>query len=160
MKRFVPASLTVRVAAGVVLLVAVVSVLIGVLTTAAISSYLTKQLDTKVMASHGRALGVLTNGGGDKPPPDVPHGQDAGTVTVYRESSDAIGNVITAAGDVTTLTTQAITVLGAVPTGDANDSVDVPGLSLARSITEAHQGTLTLTSHPGNTNFELALPRC
>ncbi len=33
------------------------------------------------------------------------------------------------------------------------------GLSLAQSIAQAHQGTLTLTSTPGNTNFTLALPR-
>lgn len=132
MTRFVPASLTARVAAAVVLLVAVVSVLISVLTTAAISSYLTKQLDTKVMATHGRALGVLTNGGGNKPPPDVPHGQDAGTVTVYRSPSDAIGNVITTAGEVTTLSDQDLAVLETVPAGGTNATVAVPGLGQYR----------------------------
>jgi two-component system OmpR family sensor kinase len=44
---FAVRSLSVRVAAAMVLLVAVVSVVISVLTTAAIGSYLTKQLDTR-----------------------------------------------------------------------------------------------------------------
>lgn len=91
-------SLSVRVAAAMVGLVAVVSVVISVLTTAAISSYLTKQLDTKVAAAQGRAIGALTKGDGGQPPPDTPHGQDAGTVTVYRTSSGATGNVITSDG--------------------------------------------------------------
>ena len=33
------------------------------------------------------------------------------------------------------------------------------GLSLAQSITEAHGGIVTVTSHPGDTCFTLALPR-
>jgi len=87
-------SLSVRVAAAMVVLVAVVSIVIGVLTTAAIGSYLTGQLDGKVMAAQGRAMGALKNGSWG-PPPDAPHGQDAGTVTVYVTSTGAAGNVIT-----------------------------------------------------------------
>ncbi len=44
-------SLSVRVAAAMVLLVAVMSLVIGALTTAAIGSYLTRQLDGKVAAT-------------------------------------------------------------------------------------------------------------
>ena len=103
MRRFLPTSLTARVAVAVVLLMAVVSLVISGLTTAAISSYLTRQLDTKVAASHGRAIGVLNKGVAQqpKPPPDIDnaHGQDAGTVTVYRTDSSANGNVITADGE-------------------------------------------------------------
>ncbi len=117
-------SLSVRVAAAMVLLVAVMSLVIGALTTAAIGSYLTRQLDGKVAATQGRAIGALKNGG---PPPDAPHGQDAGTVTVYTESSTAVGNVITADGKLTELSDQAVGVLDDLDDGQ-NKTVDLPDL--------------------------------
>ena len=117
-------SLSVRVAAAMVLLVAVMSLVIGALTTAAIGSYLTRQLDGKVAATQGRAIGALKNGG---PPPDAPHGQDAGTVTVYTESSTAVGNVITADGKLTELSDQAVGVLDDLADGQ-NKTVDLPDL--------------------------------
>ena len=125
-------SLSVRVAAAMVVLVAVVSVVISVLTTAAISSYLTKQLDSKVAASQGRAIMALTKGDDRQPPHDVPHGQDAGTATVYLTSSGATGNVITADGVLATLSDQAVAVLSDVPAGEANGTVDLPGLGQYR----------------------------
>ncbi|MFF0339939.1 sensor histidine kinase [Kribbella sp. NPDC004875] len=121
-------SLSVRVAAAMVVLVAVVSVVIGGLTTAAISSYLTSQLDGKVTAAQGRAIGALQNGG---PPPDSPHGQDAGTVTVYLESSTAVGKVITDDGKLTDLSGAALGVLDDLPAG-ANRTVALPGLGQYR----------------------------
>jgi two-component system OmpR family sensor kinase len=121
-------SLSVRVAAAMVVLVAVMSVVIGALTTAAISSYLTKQLDGKVDAAQGRAIGALQN---DGPPRDSPHGQDAGTVTVYAESSVAVGSVITADGKLTTLSTEVVDVLDNLTAG-ANSTVDLPTLGKYR----------------------------
>ena len=78
MRRLLPTSLTARVATAVVLLMATVSVVISALTTAAISSYLTRQLDDKVAASQGRAIGVLT-----KPDPDKPKQPDFGNPHAY-----------------------------------------------------------------------------
>ncbi|TDW88136.1 two-component system OmpR family sensor kinase [Kribbella pratensis] len=117
-------SLSVRVAAAMVALVAVVSLVIGVLTTAAIGSYLTRQLDGKVAATQDRAIGALKNGG---PPPDAPHGQDAGTVTVYTGSSSAVGDVITADGKLSELSDQAVDVLDDLADGQ-NKTVDLPDL--------------------------------
>jgi two-component system, OmpR family, sensor kinase len=117
-------SLSVRVAAAMVALVAVVSLVIGALTTAAIGSYLTRQLDGKVAATQGRAIGALKNGG---PPPDAPHGQDAGTVTVYTDSSTAVGNVITADGKLTELSDRAVGVLDDLADGQSS-TVELPDL--------------------------------
>ncbi|WP_329482362.1 HAMP domain-containing histidine kinase [Kribbella sp. NBC_01484] len=130
---FAVRSLSVRVAAAMVLLVAVVSVVISVLTTAAISSYLTKQLDSKVAASQGRTIMALTKGDGSRPPPDTPHGQDAGTVTAYLTSSGATGNVITPDGVLATLSDPAVAALDEVPAGDGNRTVDLPGLGQYRA---------------------------
>lgn len=120
-----------RVAAAMVVLVAVVSVVIGVLTTAAISSYLTRQLDGKVEAAHGRAIGAL-NKGPWSAPPDAPRGQDAGTVTVYVAGSQAVGNVITTDGHLTDLSDQAVVALDKVQAGQQNTNLDVPGLGQYR----------------------------
>ena len=121
-------SLSVRVAVAMVVLVAVVSIVIGALTTAAISSYLTNQLDGKVAATQDRAIGALHNNG---PPLGAPHGQDAGTVTLYRQSSVAAGFVITSDGKLADLSQQAVGVLGQVPIGQSS-TVDVPGLGTYR----------------------------
>jgi len=119
-------SLSVRVAAAMVALVAVVSIVIGVLTTAAIGSYLTGQLDGKVMAAQGRAMGALKNGSWG-PPPDAPHGQDAGTVTVYAQGGNAAGTVVTAEGNVTDLTDVVVGKLDNLAAGRTS-TVDLPGL--------------------------------
>ncbi|MFI7061771.1 sensor histidine kinase [Kribbella sp. NPDC050124] len=141
-----PKSLTARVTAAVVLLMATVSVVISVLTTAAISSYLTRQLDDKVAASHGRAIGVLNNNGGPKPPLDSggPH-QDAGTITLYRTGSASTGTVITANGDSAGLSTQAVDALTSVPVNAANETVDVPGLGHYRVHASLIDGTTVIT---------------
>ncbi|TCM51670.1 cell wall metabolism sensor histidine kinase WalK [Kribbella sp. VKM Ac-2568] len=147
-----PTSLTARVAAAVVLLVAVVSVLISGLTTAAISSYLTRQLDTKVAASHGRAVGALTKGVAQqsKPPPDIEnaHGQDAGTVTVYRTDLGANGNVITADGELNPLSEQALGVLGTIPAAAESETVELPGLGQYRIQASRLGDTLIVTGLP------------
>jgi len=105
---------------------------ISVLTTAAISSYLTKQLDSKVAASQGRTIMALTKGDGSQPPP-APHGQDAGTVTAYLSSSGATGNVITADGVLATLSDPAVAALDEVPADDGNRTVDLPALGQYRA---------------------------
>jgi two-component system, OmpR family, sensor kinase len=145
---FAVRSLSVRVAAAMVLLVAVVSVVISVLTTAAIGSYLTKQLDTKVAASQGRTIMALRKGDGNQPPPDAPHGQDAGTVTVYLTPSGATGNVITADGVLATLSDQAVAALDDLPAGDATSTVDLPGLGQYRAHAAQIGPTTVITALP------------
>lgn len=122
-----------------VALVAVMSIVIGGLTTAAISSYLTNQLDGKVAAAQGRAIGALHNGG---PPPDAPHGQDAGTVTLYVQSSEAVGTVITSDGRLTDLPTEAVDVLQNLSTGE-NRTVDLPNLGTYR-VRASNVGPVTV----------------
>ncbi|MFD7156735.1 sensor histidine kinase [Kribbella sp. NPDC059898] len=137
--RFAARSLSVRVAAAMVVLVAVVSLAIGALTTAAISSYLTNQLDGKVNAAQGRAAGALRNGG---PPLDAPHGQDAGTVTVYRQASQAVGTLITSDGQLTALSDEAVNVLDQSAT-DQNSTVDLPELGTYR-VRASTVGSITV----------------
>jgi two-component system OmpR family sensor kinase len=151
MRRFLPTSLTARVTVAVVLLMATVSLVMSALTTAAISSYLTRQLDDKVSASHGRAIGVLNNSEPNKPnPPDFgnPHGQDAGTITLYRTASADSGNVITSTGDLAGLSAQAIAALTSVPTNQPNETVDVPGLGQYRVHASLIDGTTVITGLP------------
>lgn len=140
-------SLSVRVAAAMVVLVAVVSTVIGALTTAAISSYLTNQLDGKVAATQGRAINALTNGNLIGPPRDAPHGQDAGTVTVYVTPSGAAGNVITAEGTLTELSDQAVGVL-AVLTAGQNSTVGLPALGEYRVHASSVDAITVITGLP------------
>jgi two-component system OmpR family sensor kinase len=148
MRRLLPTSLTARVATAVVLLMATVSILISGLTTAAISSYLTKQLDDKVAASQGRAIGALNNSGPKPPEIQNAHGQDAGTVTAYLTASGASGNVITSDGDIANLTAQVISVLSTVSANGANSTVDLTGLGQYRVHASQIGDTTVLTGLP------------
>jgi two-component system OmpR family sensor kinase len=130
-----------------VVLVAVVSLVIGALTTAAISSYLTKQLDGKVAATQGRAINALTNGDLKGPPADAPHGQDAGTVTVYVTPSGAAGNVITSDGTLTDLGAQAVGVLDDLTAGQ-NSTVDLPDLGEYRVHASGVGAVMVITGLP------------
>ena len=140
-------SLSVRVAAAMVVLVAVVSLVISALTTAAISSYLTRQLDGKVAATQGRAINALTHGDPTGPPRDAPHGQDAGTVTVYVTSTGAAGNVITADGTLTELSDQAVGVLDDLTAGQ-NSTVDLPALGEYRVHASNVGSVMVITGLP------------
>jgi two-component system OmpR family sensor kinase len=130
-----------------VVLVAVVSLVIGALTTAAISSYLTNQLDSKVAATQGRAINALMNGDLKGPPADAPHGQDAGTVTVYVTPSGAAGNVITSDGTLTDLGDQAVGVLDGLTAGQ-NSTVDLPDLGEYRVHASVVDGVTVITGLP------------
>ena len=140
-------SLSVRVAAAMVVLVAVMSLVIGALTTAAISSYLTKQLDGKVAATQGRAINALANGNPSGPPRDAPHGQDAGTVTVYVTPTAAAGNVIAPDGTLTDLGDQAVGVLDGLTAGE-NSTVDLPALGEYRVHASSVGAVMVITGLP------------
>ncbi len=130
-----------------VVLVAVMSLVIGALTTAAIGSYLTRQLDGKVEATQGRAINALTKGDMNGPPADAPHGQDAGTVTLYVTQTGASGNVITADGKLTVLSDQAIGVLDEVTAGE-NSTVDLPDLGEYRVHASSVNAVTVITGLP------------
>jgi two-component system OmpR family sensor kinase len=140
-------SLSVRVAAAMVVLVAVMSLVIGALTTAAIGSYLTRQLDGKVEATQGRAINALTKGDLNGPPADAPHGQDAGTVTLYVTPTGSAGNVITADGKLTGLSAQAVGVLDDVTAGE-NSTVDLPDLGEYRVHASSVDAVTVITGLP------------
>ncbi|TCC11028.1 sensor histidine kinase [Kribbella soli] len=140
-------SLSVRVAAAMVVLVAVMSLVIGALTTAAIGSYLTRQLDGKVEATQGRAINALTKGDMNGPPADAPHGQDAGTVTLYVTPTGAAGNVITSDGKLTGLSDQAIDVLDEVTAGE-NSTVELPDLGEYRVHASSVDAVTVITGLP------------
>ncbi|MEU4608343.1 HAMP domain-containing sensor histidine kinase [Kribbella sp. NPDC023972] len=151
MRRLLPTSLTARVTAAVVLLMATVSLVMSALITAAIGSYLTRQLDNKVSASQSRAIGVLNKPVSDEfQPPDFgnPHGQDAGTITIYRTGSGTSANVITADGELAGLSAQAIAALSSVPVDAANETVNVPGLGQYRVRASQIGGTAVITGLP------------
>lgn len=110
MTKLLPSSLTGRLIATVVALVAVVCVLIGAVTTVAMHSYLTNRLDTQLLQSTDRAQIFIQrqNGiGSDGEPPrgqfggprvGLPPGQSAGTLTALFNSVGYRGDVLTASG--------------------------------------------------------------
>jgi len=109
MRRLLPSSLTGRLIATVVALVAIVSVLIGAATTIAMHRYLTNRLDTQLHQSLDRAQAFLQREDGindGQPGPDefggprvgLPPGQSAGTLTALFDANGKRGDVITSTG--------------------------------------------------------------
>src|SRR5689334_1724305 len=99
-RRLVPASLTARLVATVVLLVALVGLLVSALTTTALDNRLTGQLDRDVAASHDRDVRALEHGlpmGGGLPAgadgPDIrdARSQGEGTLTAYFTGTASAG---------------------------------------------------------------------
>ena len=139
-----PASLTSRLVLTTVLLVAVVSLLVGVTTTLAMRAYLTNQLDTEVAA----ALHRDSHYGGDRDddgpaPPISPDGdrddlrppiarQGVGTLTaVYLPDGRTVGRVLTSE-DQKQLSSDALAALQAVPADGSVHTVDLPGVGSYR----------------------------
>ena len=158
MRRLLPVSLTARIAVAVVVLMALVSLLIGALTTAAIDDYLTDQLDHKVAESHGRA--VEARGSDDFPHPDDDHrpprpddlenprGQDAGTLTAHLAINGSVGNRITSRGELVDLSPTVLTALAALPTDGTIRTLDLPQLGTYRLLASRHDATTVVTGFP------------
>lgn len=135
-----PSSLTGRLIATVVALVAVVSILPGAVTTIALHSYLTNHLDSQLNQSLDRARVFLEreDGPGDGDEPDsgrfggprvgLPPGQSAGTLTALFDSQGKRGDVITSTGGRKSLSKSAVTDLLNIEADGNVHEVSLPGV--------------------------------
>ncbi len=162
MRRLLPSSLTARLVMTAVALVAVVTVLIGVLATAAIRSYLTTELDEELLRTGQRAAGALERGlplpAG---PPDVPgrggrgdgfsFGQGVGTLTAYLSDESGYGSVITAgnrAATWSTLDAEVLEALRRLPAEDGPRTVELAGLGDYRVLVDEVGAARLVTGLP------------
>ncbi|GEL99468.1 sensor histidine kinase [Cellulomonas terrae] len=154
-----------RLVVVVVALVAVVAAAMGTLSTLALRSSLTTQLDEKVVAAHRRTVDGPTFGsaarGGDEvvvPPPPVggPYrpGQEAGTVTVEQPAgtdpadlAPAQAYTITDDGSSIALDEAQIAQLLALPTGEPV-TVTLGGLGSYRALSSTAPSGTTVTALP------------
>ncbi len=148
MSRF--ASLTSRLVITAVALVAVVSLLIGTVTTLAIRSTLTDRLDREVQSSLQRASDhdEEPDHDDDRPPPSRfdPRNQPPGTLIAILGSNRA-GCVLTeTAGDCRALPAGALADLGAVPVDDHVHGVDLPTVGSYRVTAVATSNGRTLVT--------------
>ncbi len=144
-------SLTFRVTAAVVALVATVCVLLTLLTASALARFLDDRLAEDLAASHGRAARALERGLLPAPPPGVQPpdiqeapGQEVGTVTAYFTGSAGEGQVIDADGRLTALDEDDLAALrDTAQDGADGETVDLPGLGEHRvAATEGDSVTL------------------
>jgi len=134
------ASLTSRLVLITVVLVAAVSLLLGLATTLVLRSYLTGQLDQKVNDSLDRAMAYYSRGAGGPPPgptadpdgDDDVRGQGVDTLTAVYLSGGQHGEVLNPADDGLTrfknLTTDQLGELRDVPTDGESHTVSVDGI--------------------------------
>ncbi|GGO89708.1 sensor histidine kinase [Nocardioides phosphati] len=151
-RRLVPASLTARLVATVVLLVALVGLLVSALTTAALDKRLTGQIDKEVMQSHDRDVRALQHGlpiGGfpDGGGPDIrdARAQGAGTLTAYFTQGASSGIVLTAGGGRKQLTVAELAQLRALPQTDRPTALEVEGLGDYRFLASQVDGITLVT---------------
>ncbi|GGO71692.1 sensor histidine kinase [Nocardioides deserti] len=155
-----PRSLTARLVATTLALVAVVAVLMAVTTTLAVRAYLHDQLDDDVRAALERASRPAPDGtppwfdepptGGPERPGDADgldgrgpqdvRGQGVGTLTafLFEDWDPGIGDVLVQSQDGATtrqqLSEEALDVLGDVPTDEEPHDVDLPDLGPYRVV--------------------------
>ncbi len=140
MPRLLPSSLTGRLVATAVALVALVSLLLAAATTAVLRSYLTGQLDRELEQSSARALGAYRGGpafphDGDRdddhperPEIESAFGQGPGTVTAYITDLGAAGQVLPAEGGRASLSDVELAALQDVPADGTPHEVRLAGL--------------------------------
>ncbi len=146
MTKFLPSSLTGRLIATVVALVAVASILLGTVTTIAMHSYLTNRLDTQLHQSTDRAQGYLqrqngdNDGGGPGPGPfggpriGLPPGQQVGTLTALFNSDGYRGDVLTSTGGRKQLSQSALVDLLNVESDGKVHTLSLPGVGKYRVL--------------------------
>lgn len=131
LRRLVPVTLTARLVVASVCLVALVSILISVVTTLAMRSYLVGQVDHDVRASAERVTGLAGPGG-----PGIPR---IGLVAAFDQTSNAAeGSNIASLGERTPkqLTGTQLRAVAATPSDGELHSVHVPGLGSYRLISQ------------------------
>jgi two-component system OmpR family sensor kinase len=156
--RLLPSSLTGRLVATAVALVALVSLLLAAATTAVLRSYLTGQLDRELHAASARALAAYQGGpafppDGDRDHDDHPErpeiesafGQGPGTVTAYISDVGAAGEVLPVQGGRAALPDAAVAALRGVPADGSPHEVSLPGLGGYRVIA-TDTGTLEVVT--------------
>jgi len=152
-----PSSLTGRLIVTAVALVAVVSVLVAVVATVVMRSYLTDQLDRQVESSLSRAQNFIRGDidgiepspdqPGTRPPPDV-RGNREGSLIAVIGSSSVDGNSITASGERRQLSTSALDVLDRVEAGKEPVTVHIPGLGSFRVAAVSANGETLVQGVP------------
>ncbi|RYU11002.1 sensor histidine kinase [Nocardioides iriomotensis] len=154
----VPTSLTGRLVATVVALVAVVGVLVGTVTTLAMREYLSNQLDQQVLDAAARGARPFEDGprGDLGPPPSFggdeddeyreARGQGAGTLTAFFPTgSSGLGNVITSRSGLREVSTSALAVLQDVPADGRVHTVDLPAFGQYRVTSDSRgPGTVVI----------------
>lgn len=134
-----PQTLTGRLIASSVALVAVVSLLVALTATVIMRSSLMGRLDDDLHNAVERSQRVLGPGGassfttscGDLP--TLPPGQNAGSVTAVFGQDCHVGVEITERGRLSELSASAVTSLAEVEVGSGPRTVDVPGLGSYRA---------------------------
>jgi two-component system OmpR family sensor kinase len=150
-RRILPASLTGRLIAMVVALVAVASLLVAGAVTIVMSSYLTDRLDDKLIQSMDRAqrapmfaLGDDDGPGEGRPNPG--RGQDVGLITVV---SGFPGSIVTQRGEAPRISTAARDILADVPADDHPHDVTLPAYGSYRVLaTEDSDGSTYVVGLP------------
>ena len=155
MKDIFPSSMTGRLITTVVALVAIASIVIGVVSSIAIHGYLTHRLDDQLKQSAERAHTFLErqsgiggpglpdpgNFGGTRPPAGP--GQGVGTLTAVLNSGGYRGWIITETGDQKPLTQSAVNRLLSVDADEDIHEVAIPGAGDYRVLAlETDVGTI------------------
>ncbi|HEX5969148.1 MAG TPA: histidine kinase dimerization/phospho-acceptor domain-containing protein, partial [Intrasporangium sp.] len=146
MPRLLPSSLTGRVVAATVALVAVLGIVITAATTVALRSYLTGQLDDQVAESASREVGVVSGGPLRRRGLPTIDGafQDTRTVTAYLAGNASIGGVVTSTGEREALSDGAMDALAGIMR-DEPQTVELPGLGSYRALAR-EVGPVTVVS--------------
>jgi two-component system OmpR family sensor kinase len=145
--RLLPTTLTARLVAATVALVAVLGVVITGATAVALRSYLTDQLDEQVAESASREIGVARGGPLRRLDPLRADGafQDIRTVTAYLTTGNGIGSVVTPSGERRALSDDVLARLDEVASEARPQSVDLPGLGSYR-VLASDVGPVTVVS--------------
>jgi len=127
-----PRTLTARLVVTAVALVAVVSILIGAITTILIHTKLVDRLDSSVLSS-GRRFGDDDRAGGGGPPPN-PNNQGPGTLNaIFTPEGESAGYVLTEQHDgQRALSSKTLKELDAIPTDEHVHGVDLTAVGSYR----------------------------
>lgn len=153
--RLVPRTLTARLVAVVVLLVAVTAAVIGTATTLVMKNYFTDRLDEEVRASLIRQFGPPRDDYGPGPEGDPgPGGQRVGTLTAFFSSTTGAssGSVVQdrsrGGTDEPALAPEVLDRLAELPGDGRVREVDLPGLGTYRIISVGDDRATTVAGLP------------
>ncbi len=147
MTRILPTSLTGRLIATAVALVAVISLLVAVVATIVMRAYLTDQLDHQVDAALDRGANAIQGPRGrpgtQRPPPDV-RGDREGSISAFFDDGSRSGRSITPTGNLRQLSSKQLAVLDDIVPDKDPVTVTVPELGSFRVAAGDTRGSGTL----------------